>query len=1314
MFIIGATLSMSAENSYAITFTTKDGNDNTTPVQTTDLNTAANIESGSEYMGTVTVATRIYPHCSNGLKFGSSNGPGELSFNLAENVKGLKVTRIVLTCTKYKSDTGTFSINGTSVGTPPETEGTLELKYDTPTLIDHIEIKTSKNRAYVREITVYYQDETEPLGEPAVSVNGINLDINANGEVAATVPAMNGTEKSRLTVSCPNATAISSLEGTDYNGDVCTIPIDFDNKGEAIYFFTATNGTESKEVSVDLRKLGIPVLNDGSADVSGNDIAVPAESLYLVEASNATNITATKDGNVFQLEEDNMITFTEGGTYVFTAHAGEFSTVATYTVRIINTNTPGVPTVMLNGTTLENGSACTALLNSSVSITCTDATALWINGANGGDIIPSDHGTFKITKPGEYVFYGENETAPEGKREGEQLTINFNLNLNTPEIHINGEKVNDFSAVIMQTGGGEVELIATDAENNNAIVKFDYRIGEGEIRTVEGNRLSITDPGTFSYTFTPYSEVEGVSIDPFTATITVPEPPQQEIYKRITDTSLLHDGARIIILSETHGQAAGGSTDGRMNAVDITVRNGEWVYDSTTGVNVFELRLIEGSETPLYNLTCNNMNIEASDKSTGLNYKAPTTEKNQQFSIGFDANGAIIKSPVSARQIYSYQSGSTKDFRFYTNKNGEYIQIYMLQEAPALPTLTLNGEAVTDMTNPISVKVGDKAVFESKGATSIVVNTVENPGESYTVTFSEEGFIADYAVTGKNDVGESEPLNVTFALDLTPAAPTVAIAGQPVSGDVTVVPSDVMTVTAAEGTTLIYTKGGAEETICAGNTFQYEFTAADYNLNDAGTVADTPTQYTFKARKGEKESEPVTLNIIVSEPPVPTNVYRLVTSQADIKDGKKYLLVANDVNKAASNNYTGSQINTTDAVITHNTITATADMMVLELEWQPATRNWRIKTDNISGSTDYKYMYVEATAGISFNALSGNVDPFKITVNDNNTVEIRRDVTGTSRLILYSTTSDCFKNYAESNRGDKNYLEVQLYVQDEAGLRADGFEAFQQQCSLHPGKEVKFVTPLTILAHYGNEIWMKDQNGVHVYAGYTGFDDFHMNELAANRSFWNFSGKGKTLSVADDAPLYVEITSIDHEYEIELKGVSGKVPYMRQLDGTLEIPTFSAEPAWWEFGQMEGTLNIVDGKATFTSGARTYNVLTALATTPASEDPELTGRRRYDGNSEWEPGDNSFFNGTREYSNAHIAGTIMPDENGDKGILAMRVSGNVITGVETLDADDPEALVDVYNMQGICLRSGIRRADALRGLPAGIYVAGGRKVVVTQ
>lgn len=1321
--LIGTAISLlAAEASYSITFK-KGDTDNTTAANTGNFNTSDNIESGMEYIKSVTECTKIYPHNKQGLKFGSSKGGGTLTFGVADDVASYKVTRIVLTCIKYGSDTGELNVKYGDISgqgkTPPASEDELEWKLEQPTAISSISISTTTKRAYVSKITVYYEKEVQPLGEITASINGKPLTID-NGEVIVTVPAMNGAEQSSLTVTCPNAETIALTGGETQNGETYTLPIAFTN-GEAEYNFSISNSisNESKSLYIYAAELGVPVLKDGETTLNGNSIEVEANKSYTVSAVNAESITVKKDETDVPLT-NNTLTFTEGGTYVFTATAGDFSTSATYDVTIANTNTPATPVVTLNGTALTAGET-SALLNSTISISCTDATSIKVGGVNGETVIPSNHGEYKITKPGEYTIYGINKNAPAGSQESPEFIVTFTLTLGTPEIHVGGSKV-EGSEITLPAGGSEIELVAVDAEGHNAVASFEYKVGEGEPQTVTGNKLTVTEAGT--YTFTAHSADNAVSTASFTATITIAK---AEVYVRATDVSDLYEGAKVIIVCEDNGYAAG-TTGSALDVVNAGIdKSGKWTYDDTKGVGRFVLKGTGVTNQYAFQMGEGYFYAEDRNGGTGIMSAGTTLENKFKFNVSFDENGVNLN-PLSNtnRRVYVY---NTQDVRTYTSKQNtaHYVQLYVIQPTPKTPALAVNGEAVTDFSE-ITVKVGDKAVFTSKDATKMKVNGVEQAENPYTVTFAESDFtdgVATYTVSGVNETGESETLTVTFKLDLTPAAPVAKIGEQVVEGNaVEVQPGDVMTVTAAEGTTLVYTKADGAETTCDGNSFSYTFTTADYSLGADGMVSATPVAYTFKAKKGDLVSDVATLNVTVKEPAIP-NVYRLVTSDADLQDGKKYLLVAMGENKVASNNYTSTQINVVADAVTpeNNRINATDEMMVFELEWQAETNDWRIKSGNISGKEGYHYMYVGASAGVNFNTSDGEVDNFTISVDRNSgTADIKRNVEGVQRMILYHTTTNCFKNYAVSNKDNKDYSQVQLYVQEEKGLNAATFAEFTEQNELHPGREVKFVEPLAIKAHYGNEMWMEDKNGTPVYATYNKdtFADYLMNELNANRTFWNFSGKAKAeAKVTENAPIYVEITGIDVAYTMDENNGdirTGKVPYFVDLTEEMAVPLFGEDPAWWSFGQIKGTIATTNGKTTITteSGA-VYTVLTNLPPLPPKDAPTSVSRYENQNSFDWVAGGDNYFAENESYKDKYLVGAIVADDAGNKAIAAMAVSGTqVTTGVETVDADDPEALVDVYNMQGMRLRSGVRRAEAVQNLPAGIYIAGGKKVLVKQ
>lgn len=71
------------------------------------------------------------------------------------------------------------------------------------------------------------------------------------------------------------------------------------------------------------------------------------------------------------------------------------------------------------------------------------------------------------------------------------------------------------------------------------------------------------------------------------------------------------------------------------------------------------------------------------------------------------------------------------------------------------------------------------------------------------------------------------------------------------------------------------------------------------------------------------------------------------------------------------------------------------------------------------------------------------------------------------------------------------------------------------------------------------------------------------------------------------------------------------------------------------------------------------------------------------------------------------------DENGnlsDEMLMGVNSDGST-TGVEEVAVDGEAARVDVYNLQGVRVRSNVNVQDALNNLPNGIYIVGGKKVI---
>ncbi len=66
----------------------------------------------------------------------------------------------------------------------------------------------------------------------------------------------------------------------------------------------------------------------------------------------------------------------------------------------------------------------------------------------------------------------------------------------------------------------------------------------------------------------------------------------------------------------------------------------------------------------------------------------------------------------------------------------------------------------------------------------------------------------------------------------------------------------------------------------------------------------------------------------------------------------------------------------------------------------------------------------------------------------------------------------------------------------------------------------------------------------------------------------------------------------------------------------------------------------------------------------------------------------------------------------EKSDLSIALPGAITSGIGHVTFVDANADVDVYTISGVKVRQNVKNADATKGLPAGVYVVGGRKVLV--
>ena len=60
--------------------------------------------------------------------------------------------------------------------------------------------------------------------------------------------------------------------------------------------------------------------------------------------------------------------------------------------------------------------------------------------------------------------------------------------------------------------------------------------------------------------------------------------------------------------------------------------------------------------------------------------------------------------------------------------------------------------------------------------------------------------------------------------------------------------------------------------------------------------------------------------------------------------------------------------------------------------------------------------------------------------------------------------------------------------------------------------------------------------------------------------------------------------------------------------------------------------------------------------------------------------------------------------------MLIDIDGN-LTAIEDILGEDTDITVNVYTIDGVCVKSGVKSSEALDGLRKGIYIVNGRKVI---
>ena len=166
VFAIGHALSNAeAEKSYTITFKDNGTDSDSSTKQTT---IAGIIAEGADYVSAIE-ATNVYQGRSErGAKLGTSSKTGSLTMTLANAVKPTKIT---FKARQYNGSEVSITVNGNNYTALTADFDEYTINYDGDTEVSQIVISTPAKRAYITEVTVYYNEDTTEPTEPVTTVD---------------------------------------------------------------------------------------------------------------------------------------------------------------------------------------------------------------------------------------------------------------------------------------------------------------------------------------------------------------------------------------------------------------------------------------------------------------------------------------------------------------------------------------------------------------------------------------------------------------------------------------------------------------------------------------------------------------------------------------------------------------------------------------------------------------------------------------------------------------------------------------------------------------------------------------------------------------------------------------------------------------------------------------------------------------------------------------------------------------------------------------------------------------------------------------
>ena len=211
--IAGSSSSWATEKSYTITFKdTGTNSDSSTKITTiSDI-----ISDGATYVSSISDPTNVYnARSGRGIKLGTSSKAGSLTLNLAEAVTPTKIT---FNARQYKENETSITVNGKEVTELTGDFDEYTINYDGSTEVSSIAISTPSKRAYITQVTVYYEgsgSDPDPVAVTGVTVDPTEweMEIGDTKALTATVLPAEATNKNVTWKSSDDGVATVSAAG---------------------------------------------------------------------------------------------------------------------------------------------------------------------------------------------------------------------------------------------------------------------------------------------------------------------------------------------------------------------------------------------------------------------------------------------------------------------------------------------------------------------------------------------------------------------------------------------------------------------------------------------------------------------------------------------------------------------------------------------------------------------------------------------------------------------------------------------------------------------------------------------------------------------------------------------------------------------------------------------------------------------------------------------------------------------------------------------------------------------------------------------